>query len=688
MSQDIPGDTLLTTDAPEMVITATRTERQLSNVIVPTLIVNAKSIQLSGNIRLNEVLQEQTGLFMTSGTGSSAVGGGVFGNGIQIQGLAPDYTLMMIDGEPLIGRQGGVIDLSRFTVANIRKIEIVKGPSSALYGSEAMGGVINILTEQRRAQYFNGGIRYGSFGTTDIYSSAAFHTNKSNIYLFGNFNASDGYDLNPQSIERTVDPYKNATAQLKWTYRFSDRTRITWNNRIFYGHQNSAFAINSESINIQGAGKTIDLNINPTLTHIFNDELKTSLRLYTSIYRYDQNLDEINTSENYYLDNFQHEYYRAEHQTDYNITPDHTMVIGGGINLQAVETIRYRDRKNQQISYFFLQDEWKPNSKWTLIPGIRYDANSDYANRLTPKLAIQFKPENAWNVNFSYGSGFKAPDFRQLYLNYVNVAAQGYRVYGASEFSVDEIIRQKAEGFVSTILPEAFQITELRPEISHGFNLGVQHQFSKVPVKADINLFYNAVDDLINYLPVAIQQNGTLIFSYMNVKRAFTRGVELNLSGKVDKHFEWGIGYQYLSTGDKDVIRNIKSGEVYGRNTPLGATKRMQMSYYSGLLGRSQHMLNFRILYDHQESGWGGSVRALYRSRWGVNDLDGNGFANMDAEFADGFCMLNLSVQKRLLNNYTLQCSANNLLNYTDEINVPQMPGTHLLFSFQWNFSN
>ncbi|MDV7398865.1 TonB-dependent receptor, partial [Arthrospira platensis SPKY1] len=98
-------------------------------------------------------------------------------------------------------------------------------------------------------------------------------------------------------------------------------------------------------------------------------------------------------------------------------------------------------------------------------PGLRYDLHSDYANRLTPKLAIQHKASPRLSLNFSYGSGFKAPDFRQLYLYYVNPAAQGYRVYGASEFSARELEQQLEDGLIARILPEAYQITALRPEI-------------------------------------------------------------------------------------------------------------------------------------------------------------------------------------------------------------------------------
>lgn len=128
----------LTGTGDEIVVTGTRTERKLSNVAVPTKIISRKTIQQAGSLRLSDVLQEQAGLFLTSG----------FGVGVQMQGLNPDYTMIMINGEPLVGRTSGVLDLNRLTVGNIQKIEIVKGPSSSLYGSEAMAGVINIITDK------------------------------------------------------------------------------------------------------------------------------------------------------------------------------------------------------------------------------------------------------------------------------------------------------------------------------------------------------------------------------------------------------------------------------------------------------------------------------------------------------------------------------------------------------------
>ena len=139
-------------------VTANKSERQIKNISVPISIINGKNIIQSGNTRLSDVLREQTGITLTSG----------FGAGVQLQGLNPDYTIILIDGEPLIGRTAGVLDLNRIAVGNIKKIEIVKGPSSSLYGSEAMAGVINIITTTPKKSEFDMSARYGSFNTSDI----------------------------------------------------------------------------------------------------------------------------------------------------------------------------------------------------------------------------------------------------------------------------------------------------------------------------------------------------------------------------------------------------------------------------------------------------------------------------------------------------------------------------------------
>lgn len=119
-----------------VVVTGTRTEKTLENVPIVTAVVPRRELQLSGGTDLRSILAEQTGLGLVNDHGT----------GVQVQGFDPSYTLILIDGEPMIGRTAGTLELSRLSIGNVERIEIVKGPSSSLYGSEALAGVINVIT--------------------------------------------------------------------------------------------------------------------------------------------------------------------------------------------------------------------------------------------------------------------------------------------------------------------------------------------------------------------------------------------------------------------------------------------------------------------------------------------------------------------------------------------------------------
>ena len=668
----------------EIVITGTRTERKLSNVAVPTVVISNKTIKLSGSLRLNDILQEQTGLFITSGTGSNAVGGGVFGNGVQLQGLSPDHTLILLDGEPLIGRQGGVMDLSRFAVGNIRKIEMVKGPSSSLYGSDAMGGVINIITDPITGNNFNAGIRSGSFLNTDVYASGNKMDKKLSIYYFFNRNSSNGYDLDKNTLEKTLDPFYNYTGQLKLTYRFTANTKLMVNSRGFYGVQQSRYAINSPTLNIGGNGKTNDFFINPVLTHRFNNQLQTNLRFMVSGYQFKQQLDSIDNKKQYYFDQFRQGFYRAENQTDYSWNEKNTLSVGAGFTLQTVNTTRYLKEQQQKMLHAFAQHEWKGIKNLTLISGLRYDYNTDFAARLSPKLAAQYKINDKVKLMASYGAGFKAPDFRQLYLNFTNNAAEGYSIYGSNEFSMPFLQQQQSMGLIATILPAASLVTQLKPEISKGFNLGALLNLFPA-LKIDVNLFRNDVSNLINYIPVATHPNGTSVFSYINVNRAYTQGAEMNISYKIAALSISG-GYQFLQTGDKDQLQKVKNKEIYGRNDVNGSARLMTQADYSGLLNRSKHMANLRIFLEEKNGKWNASIRFIYRSRFGVTDRDGNGFANMKEEYAPAMLQTNMTVGYQLNRSFSLQGGINNLFNQVNARYMSNIPGINWFTGIHYSF--
>jgi outer membrane receptor for ferrienterochelin and colicins len=578
-------DTLLGNGAIT-VFTATKTERVLSNIAVPVQIISQKNIQQAGSLRLSDILSEQTGLFMTNG----------FGTGVSMQGLNPDYTLILIDGEPLIGRTSGVLDLKRITVGNIKQIEIVRGPSSSLYGSEAMAGVINIITDKSRKNTLGISARYGTYNTADLSLKGSIRTNKINYQGFGNFYRTDGFSIRPNSRERSVAPIERFTQQHNLGYRLSERTNLSLNFR----HnsetiKNNITVINNgNSINSIGVEKNEDLNVTLQLAHKLNEQVKNTTRLYGTQFHSSQEL----TSDNGvpYLDVFKQQFARIENQTDIHLNKQLEFNIGGGYIHETANSTRYDNStsiKTNRIGYVYLQSEWKALNKLTFVGGARYDHNELFAAAFSPKLAAQYKLNKNISLKASIGRGFKAPDFRQLYLNFTNTAAGSYSVFGSVE--AQKIINELNRiGQISSLEPSFYQLSNLQPEFSTGFNLGASYQNEQWLITA--NIFRNNIENLIDSRLVAYKTGGAQIFSYLNVKNAFTQGIETDI--KYQYNQKWGLsaGYQFLLTGDQAEINAINEGKVFTRDQN-GFSRKMSQSEYVGLPNRSKHMANIKLQY-------------------------------------------------------------------------------------------
>lgn len=672
----------------DVMVTATRTERKFSNVAVPASIIGKKELEATQLRRLHEILQEQTGIFITSGSGSSGFGGGIFGNGAQLQGMSPEYTLILVNGEPIIGRQGGVVNLSRLTLSGIKKIEVIKGPVSSLYGSEAMGGVINIITELPTRSSLETGLKVGGFGLLDANLSTNLATQKTrgslgyNHFRQGAFKSEDG------SFNNQQDPFINHTLQANVSHLFSQKTRLLVYGRFFSEQSDNQYEVADAGLQmkrVSGFTNIKDANLNTSLQHNFSNRVSGMLRLYGMSYQSSQLLNEVKDGKPFYADDFRQQFYRIENQTDIAINKANKLTAGGGVVYEQLNTTRYQGVRSNTIAYAFAQNEWMPRENFNLIAGLRYDHNQAYASRFSPKLAARFSPSQKLKLTASYGAGFKAPDFRQLYLNFINNASGGYALFGANEISAEKLSAMKQQGLIETILPRAADLSLLKPETSHGFNAGATYQLN-AQWSGDINLFHNDISNQILFDVIALRSNGSQVFSYFNVARSFTQGAEVNLRYRINRFWLVSGGYQFLNTGDKEVIEAISAGEVFGRNEQTGEVFKLSRRDYYGLPGRSRHMANIKVSYEHPGSGWQSSVRAIYRNRWGTFDQDGNGIINRNDETADGFLLLNAMVQKRLKQNLVLGIGLENMLNHTDPANLPNIPGINGFISIVWKW--
>lgn len=693
-AQGAQADSLQTRQLDEVVVTATRSDRLMGALPMPVSVVNKLQIQAMGSVRLNDVLLEQTGLAVVP-----QING--MGNGIQMQGLNPDYTLILLDGEPLIGRFTGSLELSRVAVGNIKQIEIVKGPSSSLYGSDALAGVINIITERPQGMKGSFGARYGSFGTLDVNTDFNYKKNKLGVYAFLNRFQTDGYDLSPERFGQTVAPFFNHTFQTNITYQFTPATDISVSVRRFDERQTFGFEVETQGARIRtfGEGTTGDWNVNTVATHRVSDRFKVIGRLYGTRYETASWLNRESDGALYYADSFEQTFLRPEINTEHYLNSRNVLTLGAGSIRETVRTSRYGDDnpRMQFTHYAFFQHEWTASSRLSVIAGGRYDYNTIYASQFSPKLSARYEVSPRVALKLSSGVGFKAPDFRQVYFNFFNAAA-GYSVLG-TEVATPRLQELEAAGQIQAYLFDPATLGRLQAERSVAINTGFTAQLHR-RVQAEFNVFHNSINNLIETQAVAITTNNQTIFSYRNVLRAFTQGLESNFTWQINTALGLSAGYQLLFAKDRDVVDAARAGQLFGRDPVTLVTQRLQPAEYTGLYNRSRHMANVKLFYRHQKSGWEGSLRWIYRGRFGIGAIQGNiqgeqipssdrnsnGVLDRHDSFISGYGLVNVAVAKTVWQSLRLQVGMDNVFNHTEPVFIPNLPGRITYASFSYHF--
>jgi outer membrane receptor for ferrienterochelin and colicins len=497
-------DTTLTQELNEVLITATRTIRQLSSLPMPAQIISKRDIKNSNSVRLNDILNEQTGLTTVSDFGG--------GEGIQLQGLDSQYTLILVDGVPLVGRSAGTLDISRISVGNIKQIEVVKGASSSLYGSEALGGVINIITETPKyGLKGNMNYRVGAFNTNDISTTINYKKNKLGINAFLNRYSSDGYDLNKNDDLNTVEPFSNYTINTKITYVFSERTKLLTSGKFYT--QNQDYVASSS---LKGESDINEWNTHLKLDHKYNEKWSSYFEFYITRYKAKDFLND-NNGFRFSASNYNQILIRPEIRASYNANENNSFIGGIGLNHETLDRTDFTIQPEFNSPYAYLQYDGDLNDKLNLILGARFDSHNKYKSQFSPKAAIRYEFNNKLSIKSSIGYGFKAPDFRQLYFDFTN-ATVGYTILGYNAVTT-AIPKLEEQGEIANIIVPISEFESvLNPENSISINIGTDYRPSP-QLKFGLNIFRNNIDDLIDTRVIANKTNGQNVFSYFNINK-------------------------------------------------------------------------------------------------------------------------------------------------------------------------
>ncbi|MFV1885291.1 MAG: TonB-dependent receptor [Balneola sp.] len=654
-------------ESSSAVVTATRSVQDIEDVPIAIDVISEEEIQNSGSVNLTDILIEQAGISLSPNEA----------NAIQIQGFESDYTLILIDGQPLVGRTRGALDISRINTSNIRQIEIVKGPSSALWGSDALAGVINIITKEPDEAFSgNAFMNYGSRASYNAGIDLSMTHNKISGLIGVSFDGSDGFDLSDDEFGKNQNPYDNFSFNTSMNYEISDLSSLFLSGRYFRNNFSglTLATVQDQQLGVGEEGWQDDASFQLRFDTSPFSRFKTSLTLYSTIYEdYSETVFEDPEFENVTTNN-QQGLSRAEIQNNYSWLENHISTFGGGITTEFVEAERYQGRRNQHGTFLFAQHQILWN-KLNVIAGVRFDNHSSYDSYQSPKLSLKYEIFEGLSFKASVGKGFKAPDFRTLYIDFDN-AGSGYLLYGVKNIGT-QLASFEEDGLIAKYFIAPEQITDLNPEFSTAYNTGLFFKTSDSRFTSSINFFLNNANNLIEALEVAELTNENSVFGYININKARTRGIESDLNYFITNDLQLSVGYQYL-----DAVQIAKESRTVIEN---GQVVTKDVEFNVPLSKRPKHSGTVKLFYQEPFFGTQISIRGILKSEYFFNDRNANQKADNN-EFTDAYSIWNISASKQFAEKFRVQVGVNNILDHTDPEFLRHQPGatffTKIIFEF------
>lgn len=524
----------------EVVVTGTRTMKTIGNSPILTQVISSLELKENDFENIMDALEYTVpGLQFNSDPR---------GDNIRIQGLENKYILILVDGERLSATPGGPIDFERLSLSDVKQIEIIKGASSALYGSSSIGMTINIIT-QRPERKLEGWAktRYSRFNDLVIDASIGSKIKNFTTQTLFYRNSYDGYDLTPETPQAyTKNPGSNMNIQQKLGWS-SDRTRINLSGAYY---QNEALKPkkSKEPTFYRSNNKTLRADLEQDL----GDYNQLKLAYYGDFYSRNTVYRKIPGKPR--KDSFKNASSHVQTFRVYDIySPINTfqLIAGGEFNWnEDFNIMQYGDEiKTRRVNDLngFAQFDWQISQLFNLIGGFRYTHHSSFGNAYSPKLNIMFSPAN-WRFRAGYSRGFKAPDATELY----------------SDFMMGSVSHNIGN-------------PNLKAENSNYYYASAEYRLSNFMVNLDI--YQNDIDNKIESRYVVVTENGVDIteMRYSNVDKARIRGAQVSL--------------------DYYPIRKLLLHGSYAYTDAKDMRTRLQ------LLGNTKHALSCNIAYKDQAFG-------------------------------------------------------------------------------------
>lgn len=484
-----------------MVVTGTRTEKTLKNVPVLTNVVSKRQIESTGatNIRDALSLSLPNIKFNSSSAGVS----------MQLAGLEAKYTVFLIDGEKIAGETNGNIDYNRIRTADIERIEIVKGASGLLYGSNAIGGVVNIITTKPgQAVEATVGSQYSKYNQLNTEASLGLVKNKFSSKTSFFSNSTDGYDLTPSTeYERTQEAFKSITANQKFEYRLSDKLNFEASGNYYERER-----FDSDVIPIHK--KDYDYTYNIKSTYRVNTQNSLSAVWHSDTY-ITRDVEELFDDRETTV--YKNTYSNARLSGTFNVLDVNTLNAG----FEYIEDRLVSNRvegETKKISniIFYAQDEIDVSDRLTVIAGTRANYHSENGFHAIPQVSTMLKLESV-KLRAGYSMGFRSPGIKELYMS----------------FSPVPVVEIRGN-------------PDLIPETARYITLSAE--YSRSVFNASVSAYRNKIDNMITEVQDLTDPR---IWVYENISSVKVLGLDFNLRAKLRYGFSINASYSYTDSEDE-----------------------------------------------------------------------------------------------------------------------------------------
>ena len=504
----------------DMVVTATRTESKIVDVPVNTTVISAEKIADRHYLDVADVLKDVPGATVMD------TGVGAYEKKVVLNG--DERVLVLVDGKRVNIDMGTMsrasYDLNQMPdVSLIERIEVVKGHGGALYGSDAVGGVINIITKKMDHSYGKVSMGFGSHQARDAKAMYTIKEGKTGV-MVASSKYKQGYheykDAKTEANKRwpVASTYENEKVSVKLSQELSETSNLE------LGYDFSKFeGVRSYSTKAKSASfsnkKTNDFYAKYDWT--VNDKDQGFIQLYRNKYDY------YNAGDMYETDT------GFEAQQNITLSDNNRLVVGASYRkAKALNATSYTAEKSINNKAVFVSDQWEFAPSWTLDAGVRYDKHSTAGSKTTWSAGLNKKFDENSHAYFNWGQVFKAPTLDDLYYYYSFMDDNGFKY-------------------------ESYGNPNLKPEKGDTWTIGYG---TKIADKTSVNISYfqSKLEDAIDW-DTTLSDNSSVSI-VRNVDKQKKNGMELSVAHELNDNWDLEASYTYIR------VKNNEHGSGYVRD--------------------------------------------------------------------------------------------------------------------------